>query len=168
MLFRAEVQLAEVKLQQWLAALGKGGQRTAAKWAVEFPKKWIKRTTCHAGYVAPDCREYKGPLPRGRNLSRPLVATPTGSLDRLAKRRSQSETWRSIVCVLAHRRACLARRRRLRGLRMSSSMAANQSSSPTSCPPSRPPRSRYGVTGEASQAAPPAPYSLSFTLERER
>jgi foldase protein PrsA len=68
MLFRAKVQLAEVKLQHWLAALGKGGQQTAAKWVVEFPKKWVKRTTCHAGYVAPDCSEYKGSLPPGTEI----------------------------------------------------------------------------------------------------
>jgi foldase protein PrsA len=70
MLFRAKVQLVEVKLQQWLVSLGKSGQgqRTAAKWAVEFPRKWVKRTTCQAGYVAPDCREYKGPLPPGTEI----------------------------------------------------------------------------------------------------
>ena len=28
-----------------------------------FPKKWIAKTSCSPGYVVPNCKEYKGPLP---------------------------------------------------------------------------------------------------------
>jgi len=29
----------------------------------EMPRRWTAKTSCHKGYVIPECKEYKGPLP---------------------------------------------------------------------------------------------------------
>jgi hypothetical protein len=49
------------KLQQTIAA--KLGAAGAAKFFNEFPKRWVGQTSCQAGYVMPDCKQYHGPLP---------------------------------------------------------------------------------------------------------
>jgi hypothetical protein len=38
-----------------------GGEKTYTKLALERHNRWLSRTSCKAGYVAPDCREYHGP-----------------------------------------------------------------------------------------------------------
>jgi PPIC-type PPIASE domain/SurA N-terminal domain len=37
-------------------------RRTLAEFVRAWREKWIARTDCHAGYVVPNCRQYKGPV----------------------------------------------------------------------------------------------------------
>lgn len=37
-------------------------RRTLAEFVKGWRKKWIARTDCRAGYVVPDCEQYKGPI----------------------------------------------------------------------------------------------------------
>ncbi|HEY2142007.1 MAG TPA: hypothetical protein VGG98_08105 [Solirubrobacteraceae bacterium] len=67
-LFRAKVKVLSINLEREI--LTKRGlthqQRTQAyvKFFTEaFPTKWIARTSCRAGYVVPNCKQYKGSQP---------------------------------------------------------------------------------------------------------
>lgn len=51
--------LIATKLEQSLTAQGAAA---LAAFARDFPRRWVPRTSCRAGYVVPDCRQYKGPL----------------------------------------------------------------------------------------------------------
>lgn len=65
-LFRAKLQLLEIKLPQKLIPKGLTGQQrqqAATKLLHESTKKWVARTSCRAGYVVPNCKQYTGPLP---------------------------------------------------------------------------------------------------------
>lgn len=65
-LFRSKVKVLTAKVIQ--KVMHKKGltvqqqQQALAKFVKAFSKKWAARTSCHAGYVVPDCRQYKGPL----------------------------------------------------------------------------------------------------------
>ncbi len=63
-LFRSKVQLLEHKLFAKKGLTAKQ-QQAYLKFVNESTKKWIARTSCRAGYVVPDCKEYKGPLTPG-------------------------------------------------------------------------------------------------------
>jgi foldase protein PrsA len=76
MLFRAKVQLFEVKAQEELMALArklpKGlsprqQQVALTRLAASFPteKQWVARTDCRPGYVTSSCKQYTGPLAPG-------------------------------------------------------------------------------------------------------
>jgi hypothetical protein len=76
MLLRSKVQLFEVKESERLAALEKrlpakltAQQRLTALrtliTSVRPQKQWVARTSCRAGFVISDCRQYKGPLSPG-------------------------------------------------------------------------------------------------------
>lgn len=77
MLFRSKVQLLELKFQQKTATraklISKGltaqqRQQALLKIVKEFIDKWVPKTDCHAGYVVPDCKQYKGPVAPGTVL----------------------------------------------------------------------------------------------------
>jgi foldase protein PrsA len=48
---------AESAIHQQLSS--QGGQHALTKFIEEFKKKWTGRTECKAGYVVPNCKEYK-------------------------------------------------------------------------------------------------------------
>jgi hypothetical protein len=69
LLFRAKVQLFEVKLGARVTALEHAPGLTLAKRRAEITKllagegqegAWIAKTSCRPGFVAPGCRQYKG------------------------------------------------------------------------------------------------------------
>ncbi len=64
-LFRSKVKVLSSKIEQkFIDKKGLTAQQQElayAKFYKEFPKKWIARTSCRAGYVMVDCRQYKGP-----------------------------------------------------------------------------------------------------------
>jgi hypothetical protein len=66
-LFRSKVKVLSEGLEQKLIyrkGTSTQSQRQAlVKFAATFPRKWAARTSCQAGYVVPDCKQYKGPLP---------------------------------------------------------------------------------------------------------
>lgn len=59
--FRARIKLFSAKIEHELLADGSGGQ-AYLRFAEEFPKKWAPKTTCKAGFVVPNCSEYRGSL----------------------------------------------------------------------------------------------------------
>jgi foldase protein PrsA len=63
-LFRSKVKVLSEKIEQkiiYKKRLSAQQQQSAyAKFYKEFPTKWIARTSCRAGYVIVDCKQYKG------------------------------------------------------------------------------------------------------------
>jgi foldase protein PrsA len=53
--------LLSTKLDQKL--IRERGIAGATRFTRDFPKRWAAITNCTAGYVVPDCKQYKGPLP---------------------------------------------------------------------------------------------------------
>jgi len=51
-------------LQKVIAKKGLTAQQQQRALA-QFYKRWIAKTNCRAGYVEPDCRQYKGPITQG-------------------------------------------------------------------------------------------------------
>jgi hypothetical protein len=66
-LFRSKVKVLSEGLEHKLIyrkGLSTQSQRQALlKFATNFPRKWAARTSCNAGFVVPDCKQYEGPLP---------------------------------------------------------------------------------------------------------
>jgi hypothetical protein len=64
-LLRAKAKLFSEELERKLTSGLNAKQLTIAaqRFAKEFPKKWVARTSCRAGYIVPICKQYRGPLP---------------------------------------------------------------------------------------------------------
>ncbi len=66
-LLRSKVKVLTAKIEQKFiykkGLTAQQQQQAFAKFLKEFPKKWVARTSCRAGYVVPDCKQYKGPIP---------------------------------------------------------------------------------------------------------
>jgi len=48
------------KFQAKVKAAG-GGEKTYTKLAIQRHRQWVAKTSCRSGYIAPNCREYRGP-----------------------------------------------------------------------------------------------------------
>ena len=63
-MLRIKKDVLDAKIQQKIAAerrlSGPGREEVLAKFDVEFKEKWAVRTSCSAGYVMMDCKQYKG------------------------------------------------------------------------------------------------------------
>jgi hypothetical protein len=59
---RSLVAVLSEELEQKLVAGLSPQQRSRAaqNFTKEFPRRWASRTSCRAGYVVPDCKEYRG------------------------------------------------------------------------------------------------------------
>lgn len=57
---RQPLAQAQSSIEKRLAAEQR--RRTLAEFVRAWRKRWIARTDCHAGYVVPNCRQYKGPI----------------------------------------------------------------------------------------------------------
>jgi|GEM_PF-1459371 hypothetical protein len=66
-LFRAKIKVYSTRLEEQYGVRAGGGstaqQRAFGEFISALPRKWAPKTTCRAGYVIPDCRQYKGPTP---------------------------------------------------------------------------------------------------------
>ena len=87
---------AQASIKQQLTATQQ--QTALSKFVKNFKKKWPAKTECRAGYVVPDCKEYKAPKGshrrhrRHHRRDRPLASTPAGRVgpDGSAERRPRS------------------------------------------------------------------------------
>lgn len=73
LLLRAKLNLLSSKIQQKVINQAAKPQTALSTFAQEFKKKWTAKTDCYAGYVVPDCKQYKAPQP----TSTPAPTAPT-------------------------------------------------------------------------------------------
>ncbi|MGO9761162.1 MAG: hypothetical protein ACLP1Q_07890 [Solirubrobacteraceae bacterium] len=58
-LFRSRIKVYSEKIEKQIAG-SRDPQREFRKFVDDFAKEWAAKTTCRPGYVAPDCRQYRG------------------------------------------------------------------------------------------------------------
>jgi hypothetical protein len=63
---RVRINMLSTRLEEQVARSGEGAagrQRVLTRFFKEFPRKWAAKTNCRAGYIVPNCRQFKGPTP---------------------------------------------------------------------------------------------------------
>ncbi len=69
-MFRSRIKVYSEKIEHQLAPAGnpRAGKQTYPEFFRSFTRRWVARTNCSPGYVVPECRQYRGPLPARGSL----------------------------------------------------------------------------------------------------